>query len=156
MSSPRYGVCLWYPGVAEEAAEFYTSILDDAEITQIFRPAPNAPAVTVAFRLGDSQFIALNGESAPPFTEAASIMVHCSDQRQVDRLWDALTADGGEAGVCGWLKDRFGVSWQIVPDQLISLLSSPDTDAAGRVMEAMMTMTKIDISELESAARGDG
>ena len=155
MASPKYGVCLWYPGAAEEAAEFYTSILDDSEITQVFRPAPGAPAVTVAFRLGDSEFIALNGDTAPAFTEAASIVVRCPDQRQVDRLWAALTADGGEPGMCGWLKDRFGVSWQIVPDQLVDLLASPDTDAAGRVMEAMMAMTKIDIAELESAARGD-
>jgi predicted 3-demethylubiquinone-9 3-methyltransferase (glyoxalase superfamily) len=153
MSSPRFATCLWFAGAAEEAARLYTSVLDDAEITQVSRQAPDAPAVTVAFRLGTQEFTALNGQSAPPPTEAASIMIRCTEQRQVDRFWDGLTADGGEPGRCGWLKDRFGISWQVVPDRLVELLSSPDSDAAGRVMEAMLTMGKIEISELEDAAR---
>ncbi len=151
----RYATCLWFAGAAEEAATLYTSVLDDAEITDVYRPAPDAPAVTVAFRLGTQEFTALNGQSAPPPSEAASILVRCADQRQVDRLWDGLTADGGEPGRCGWLKDRFGVSWQIVPDRLVELLTSADSDVAGRVMEAMLTMGKIDIAGLEDAARDE-
>ena len=100
MSSPKYGVCLWYPGAAEEAAEFYTSILDDSEITQVFRPAPGAPAVTVAFRLGDSEFIALNGDTAPAFTEAASIVVRrfgtsVTTPAEMRAAWEALTVQEG-------------------------------------------------------------
>ena len=155
MTGITYGTCLWFADQAEEAARLYTEICDEGEITQIFRPTPDAPAVTVAFRLGSQEFIALNGEAAPSPTAAASIMVHCQNQDQVDRLWDGLTSDGGEPGVCGWLTDRFGVSWQIVPDRLIDLLTSADPDAAGRTMEALMGMSKIEIAELEAAASGE-
>jgi predicted 3-demethylubiquinone-9 3-methyltransferase (glyoxalase superfamily) len=152
---PRYSTCLWFDGQAQEAATFYAALLDDAEITDVVRPDPDAPAMTVSFRLGSQEFLALNGPTAPAFTPATSIVVRCADQAQVDRYWDALTA-GGEPGRCGWCIDRFGVSWQVVPDRLIELLSQPDPEAGQRVMQAMLAMDKIVIADLEAALQGTG
>jgi predicted 3-demethylubiquinone-9 3-methyltransferase (glyoxalase superfamily) len=150
--------CLWFDGKAEEAATFYTSLLPDSRVDKVWRsPAdtPSGPAgmvLTVDFTLAGQHFQGLNGGPDFSFNEAVSFVVECEDQTEVDRLWDALTADGGEPGPCGWLKDRFGLSWQIVPRQLNELVGDPDPERARRAMEAMLEMGKIDVAELQRAA----
>ncbi|HZB78230.1 MAG TPA: VOC family protein [Actinomycetota bacterium] len=150
--------CLWFDGKAEEAAKFYTSLLPDSRVDKIWRsPAdtPSGPAgmvLTVDFTLNGQQFQGLNGGPDFSFNEAVSFVIECEDQAEVDRLWDALTANGGEPGPCGWLKDRFGLSWQIVPRQLNELVGDPDPERARRAMEAMLKMGKIDVAELQRAA----
>ena len=148
---------LWYDSQAEEAAKFYVSLFDDSEITDVSRypeggPGPGGQVMTVNFRLAGQDFVALNAGPEFSFTEAISIYVHCEDQDEVDRLWSQLTADGGEESQCGWLKDRYGLSWQIVPDRLQELLSDPDPGRAQRAMQAMLQMRKIEIKTLEDAA----
>lgn len=150
--------CLWFDGQAEEAAEFYVSAFPNSNILER-NPAPDAPAgsppLTVVFCLDGRPFVALNGGPQFSFSEAVSIQVMCETQEEVDYYWDRL-ADGGKeaARQCGWLKDRFGLSWQIVPVQLPALLADPDRAKATRVMQAMLRMKKIDIAALEAAARG--
>jgi predicted 3-demethylubiquinone-9 3-methyltransferase (glyoxalase superfamily) len=150
--------CLWFDGDAEEAARFYVALLPDSHLDSVWRsPAetPSGPAgmvLTVNFTLAGRRFQALNGGPDFTFNEAVSFAVDCVDQVEVDRLWDALTADGGEPGPCGWLKDRFGLSWQIVPRRLDELLNDPDPERARRAMEAMLTMGKLEVAELEKAA----
>ena len=146
--------CLWFDGKAEEAANFYVSLIPDSRIETVFRPDPKRPALMVEFTLGGTPYQALNGGPKYTFTEATSISVRTSDQEETDRLWTALTADGGTEGQCAWLKDRFGLSWQVVPDALLRLLSGPNREAGARVMQAMMAMRKIDIEQLEAAHRG--
>ena len=153
--------CLWFDGNAEEAANFYVSLLPDSRLGTVSRsPAdnPSTPAgavLVVDFTLAGQQFTGLNGGPQFPFTEAISFVIDCEDQPEVDRLWEALTADGGSAGRCGWLKDRFGVSWQIVPRQLGEMLGDPDRARAGRAMEAMLKMNKIDVAALRRAFEGE-
>lgn len=150
--------CLWFDGKAEEAAEFYVSLLPDSRVDNVWRsPAdtPSGPAgmvLTVDFTLAGQQFQGLNGGPEFKFNEAVSFVIECEDQVEVDRLWDALSADGGEPGPCGWLKDRFGLSWQIVPRELNELLSDPDRERARRAMEAMLAMGKIEVTDLRRAA----
>ena len=150
--------CLWFDGKAEEAAEFYSGLLPDSRIDKVWRsPAdtPSGPAgmvLTVDFTLTGQRFQGLNGGPEFAFNEAVSFVIECEDQAEVDRLWDALTADGGEPGPCGWLKDRFGLSWQIVPRQLNELVEDPDPERARRAMEAMLEMGKIDVAKLQRAA----
>lgn len=146
--------CLWFDGKAEEAANFYVALVPDSRIDAVFRPNPNGPALMVEFNLGGTPYQALNGGPAHIFTEAASISVRTKDQEETDRIWHALTADGGREDRCAWLKDRYGLSWQIVPEALPRLLSDPDRQAGGRVMRAMLGMRKIDIEQLEAAHRG--
>jgi predicted 3-demethylubiquinone-9 3-methyltransferase (glyoxalase superfamily) len=149
--------CLWFNGNAEEAAEFYVSLLPDSRIDRILKsPAdtPSGPAgmvLTVEFTLAGVQYIGLNGGLQFPFTEAVSFQIYCDDQTEVDRLWAALTAGGSEVA-CGWLKDRWGLSWQIVPKRMIELLNDPDIGRARRAQEAMMQMIKLDIAMIEQAA----
>ena len=140
--------CLWFDGQAEEAARFYTALIPNSAITSV------SPAM-VAFTLDGVPFQALNGGPQFKHTEAASISVTTHDQDETDRLWSALTADGGSEGRCAWLKDRFGVSWQIVPSILPKLLGSPDREAADRALKAMLQMKKIDIAKLEAAFDGN-
>lgn len=151
----RVRTCLWYESGAEEAARFYVSLLPDSRIESEHRSSPGAPPLVVNFTLGGTPYQALNGGLHFKLTEAASISVLCEDQAETDRLWNALVADGGEESQCGWLKDRFGLSWQIVPEALPRLLADPDREAAGRAMQAMMGMRKIDIAVLEAAHRGE-
>ncbi|MGF1475723.1 MAG: VOC family protein [Geminicoccaceae bacterium] len=146
--------CLWYDGTAEEAARFYVSLIPDSSIESAFRPAPDGPALVVAFTLAGTPYQALNGGPQFKHSEAASISVTTLDQDEIDRLWTALTADGGRESRCGWLVDRFGLSWQIVPEALPRLLGDTDRQASARVMETMMTMAKIDIAALEAAYHG--
>ncbi len=143
---------LWFDDQAEEAANFYVSLFDDAEVTGIMRTQADAPPITVSFTLAGQEFTALNGGPSFAFTEAISFFVRCVDQAEVDRLWGQLTADGGEESMCGWLKDRFGMSWQIIPDRLGELLGDPDPDRSQRAMQAMLQMRKIDVQSLEDAA----
>lgn len=151
--------CLWFDGQAEEAAEFYCSLLPDSHVDKVWRsPAetPSGPAgmvLTVDFTLLGQRVQGLNGGPDFRFNEAVSFVVECADQAEVDRLWEALGADG-EHGPCGWLKDRYGLSWQIVPRRLEELLDDPDPGRARRAMEAMLTMGKLDIGQLERAADG--
>jgi predicted 3-demethylubiquinone-9 3-methyltransferase (glyoxalase superfamily) len=150
--------CLWFDGKAEEAAQFYTSLLPDSHVDKVWRsPAdtPSGPAgmvLTVDFTLAGQRLQGLNGGPDFQFNEAVSFVIECDDQAEVDRLWDALTADGGEPSYCGWLKDRYGLSWQIVPIELTRLMEDPDADRARRAMEAMLKMGKIDVDELRRAA----
>ena len=143
---------LWYDGQAEAATSHYVSLVPDSRILSVDRLGEGDSIVLVTFELGGIEYVALDGGPLYSFTEAASIMVVCDDQEEVDRLWDGLTADGGEPGPCGWLKDRWGLSWQIVPRALLELQQDPDRERAGRANAAMLTMGKIDIAALYAAA----
>ena len=149
---------LWFDNQAEEAVNLYTSLFKNSRILEISRygegaPLPTGTVMTVAFQLEGQEFMALNGGPVFKFTEAMSLFVKCETQAEVDRYWEALSA-GGEVQQCGWLKDRFGVSWQIVPTQLGILLGDPDPAKANRVMQAMLKMVKLDIQALQAAYDG--
>ncbi|WP_436735820.1 VOC family protein [Streptomyces sp. BBFR102] len=150
---------LWFDGQAEEAAAFYTSLFEDSRVLGVERytdagPGEPGSVVTVAFQLAGQEFVAINGGPEFTFTEAISLSVDCETQEEVDRYWEALTADGGEAVQCGWLKDKYGLSWQIVPRALAELLASADREAAARATRAMLGMKKLDIQALRDAAAG--
>ncbi len=149
---------LWFDGNAEEAVEHYTSIFPNSKVLEVARyteagPGPAGSVMTVRFRLAGQEFVALNGGPEFKFTEAISLAVSCDTQAEVDDLWARLGA-GGEHGQCGWLKDRFGLSWQVVPSVVPALVSDPDTAKARRVIEAIMKMRKLDITELRRAHAG--
>ncbi len=150
--------CLWFDGNAEEAARFYVSLIPDSHVGTVERAASETPSgpegmvITVPFTLGGRSYIGLNGGADFKVNEAISLSIDCEDQAEVDRLWEKLVEGGGEHSVCGWLKDRYGLSWQVIPRRLPELLASPDRDAARRVMDAMLKMTKIDVAGLEAAA----
>jgi predicted 3-demethylubiquinone-9 3-methyltransferase (glyoxalase superfamily) len=150
---------LWFDGKAEEAARFYTALIPNSRIESIDRSPGETPSgpkdmvLTVNFTLAGRSYQGLNGGPDFKFNEAISLSIDCEDQAEVDRYWAALTADGGEESVCGWLKDKFGVSWQVIPRRLPELMNGPDREAAARVLEAMLKMVKIDVAELERAAR---
>ena len=152
--------CLWFDGNAEEAANFYITLLPDSRIRSVqLSPAdnpstPEGAVLVVEFTLAGQDFMGLNGGPQFKFSEAVSFIIDCEDQAEVDRLWDALTADGGKPVQCGWLQDRFGLSWQITPRELPKLLADPDPDRARRAMQAMMGMVKIDVAALRKAADG--
>lgn len=143
---------LWFDDKAEEAIQFYMSIFSDSELVDR-SDGPDGKLFTATFRLNGREFMALNGGPMYRFTEAISLMVSCRDQAEVDDLWEKLV-EGGEESQCGWLKDRFGLSWQVIPTALGDLLGDPDREKAGRVMEAMLKMQKISVPELEAAYRG--
>ncbi|MGN6403814.1 VOC family protein [Sinomonas sp.] len=151
--------CLWFDTQAEEAANFYASVFPDSKVTRVdyygdAGPRPAGSVITAEFELDGKPFVALNGGPEFTFDEAVSLQVLCKDQAEVDHYWSALTADGGEESQCGWLKDRFGFSWQIVPTRLTELLRDPDPGRSGRAMQAMLRMRKIVIADLEAAAAG--
>ena len=152
--------CLWFDGQAEEAAALYTSLFPNSRIQRVNRSPGETPSgpegmvLTVDFTLDGEPYIALNGGPDFKFNEAVSFSIDCEDQAEVDRYWDALIADGGEPSVCGWLKDRFGVSWQVVPKVLPEYLQSDDPEAAKRALEAMLKMTKLDVAKLREAYEG--
>ena len=146
---------LWFDREAEDAARFYVSIFENSEVESITRygeegPGPEGTVMTVGFRLGGQEFVALNGGPEFKFTEAVSFVVNCETQEEVDELWEKLS-EGGEEGQCGWLKDRYGLSWQITPTILLEMLQDKDPEKAKRVMEAMLQMGKIDINTLKRA-----
>jgi predicted 3-demethylubiquinone-9 3-methyltransferase (glyoxalase superfamily) len=148
--------CLWFDTEGEEAAQFYTSVFPNSKIVDVARygeagPRPEGMVMTVSFELDGHKFVALNGGPDFNFNEAISFQVSCKNQDEVDTFWSKLS-EGGEEGPCGWLKDKYGVSWQIVPTALSELLSDPDREKSQRVMQAMLSMKKIEIDELERAA----
>lgn len=151
---------LWFDNQAEEAANFYTSIFKNSSITDItrygkagyeFHGRPEGSVMTVAFELDGDSFVALNGGPMFQFNEAISLIINCDDQNEVDYFWQKLTADGGEPSQCGWLKDKYGVSWQVVPKGLQTLLANSDPERQERVMSVLMTMSKLDLNRLEQA-----
>jgi predicted 3-demethylubiquinone-9 3-methyltransferase (glyoxalase superfamily) len=152
--------CLWFDGQAEEAARLYTSIFPDSKVNKVVQAAADNPStsagevLTVEFTVAGQPFIGLNGGPEFPFTEAVSFTIDCADQAEVDRYTDALIAGGGAQGPCGWVKDKFGLSWQVVPRQLNEMLESSDRDAAARAMEAMLKMKRIDVAKLREAFEG--
>jgi predicted 3-demethylubiquinone-9 3-methyltransferase (glyoxalase superfamily) len=147
---------LWFDSQAEEAAYFYTSIFKDSAILSVSRygegaPGPAGQVMTISFRLNGQEFTALNGGPVFKFNEAISFYVNCEDQQEVDYYWQKLT-EGGEPGQCGWLKDKYGVSWQIVPVELGELLGNPDPEKAQKAMQAMLKMSKLDVAALRRAS----
>lgn len=150
---------LWFDTQAEEAATFYTSVFPNSRVLEVSRygeagPRPAGEVMTVSFELDGEQFAALNGGPEFTFSEAVSFQVACESQEEVDRYWAVLTADGGQESQCGWLKDKFGVSWQIVPTSLGEILGDPDPERARRATEAMLKMSRLDIAALRRAADG--
>jgi predicted 3-demethylubiquinone-9 3-methyltransferase (glyoxalase superfamily) len=155
---PKQIPCLWFDGQAEQAAQHYTSIFPNSAIGDITHYGPNMPppmkegdVMTVGFTLDGQEYVGLNGGPQFQFNESISFQIMCKDQEEVDRYWNRLT-EGGEESACGWLKDKFGVSWQVVPTELMSLLSDPDPQRAQRATQAMLKMGRIDLAEIKRAA----
>jgi predicted 3-demethylubiquinone-9 3-methyltransferase (glyoxalase superfamily) len=153
--------CLWFDGQAEEAANFYVAIFKNSKTTAVSRygeagPGPKGSVMTVAFELDGQTFVGLNGGPTFKFTEAISMIVNCDTQAEVDFYWEKLTEGGGKPGQCGWLKDKFGVSWQVVPSALPQLLTGADGAATDRVMNAVLKMKKFDLEALKRAHAGQG
>lgn len=149
---------LWFDNNAEEAVNLYTSVFKDAKLGRMARygkegPGPEGAVMTAEFELFGQKFVALNAGPMFRFNESISFVVNCENQEEVDYYWNKLTANGGQESMCGWLKDKFGLSWQITPTILTQLVSGPDKKKSGRVMQAMMKMKKIDIAKLEEAAK---
>lgn len=154
---PKITPFLWFDNNAEEAARFYTSVFKNSKMGEVRHygdsgPRPKGSVMTVAFTIGDQEFTALNGGPVFKFNESVSFVVHCKTQEEVDEYWAKLTADGGKEVECGWVKDKFGLSWQITPDRLLELISDKDAAKAQRAMKAMLQMKKIDIAKIEQAA----
>jgi predicted 3-demethylubiquinone-9 3-methyltransferase (glyoxalase superfamily) len=158
MASEGFTICLWFDGQAEEAANHYTSIFESSEIgrttryTDAGRGTPGEVMV-VEFEINGQKFVGLNGGPQFTFYESISFQIHCDDQDEIDYYWDKL-AEGGEEGPCGWVKDKYGVSWQVLPKVLTGLVTDPDPEKAKRATEAMLSMGKLDIAELERAHAG--
>lgn len=149
--------CLWFRDNTEEAVNFYLSVFPNSRLvrTTYYGPnqhAPEGSVLTMEFDLNGERFMALNGQADFPFTNAISLSINCDTQEEIDSYWEKLTADGGEEVQCGWLKDKFGLSWQVAPNYIMEMLTGPDQEAAQRVMQAMMKMVKIDIPTLKKAA----
>jgi predicted 3-demethylubiquinone-9 3-methyltransferase (glyoxalase superfamily) len=158
--SQKISTFLWFDANAEEAANFYVSVFNDARITDVTRygstgPGAEGSVMTIAFQLEGQEFVGLNGGPHFKFTEAISLVVKCESQAEIDALWSKLTAGGGKEVECGWLKDKFGLSWQIVPSAFFEMVKDPDRNRADRAMAAMMKMKKLDLARLEAAYRGD-
>jgi predicted 3-demethylubiquinone-9 3-methyltransferase (glyoxalase superfamily) len=159
-TTQKVSTCLWFNTEAETAARFYVSLFENSRITMISRygkwdPAREGTVLAVTFELAGTEYMALNGGPQFPHTEAASMVVNCDTQAEIDRLWSALTAEGGKEVQCGWLKDRFGLSWQIIYAGQLDMLRENDQAKADRVMAAVMGMVKTDVAKLEAAARGE-
>jgi predicted 3-demethylubiquinone-9 3-methyltransferase (glyoxalase superfamily) len=153
---PKITPCLWFDTEAEDAAQLYTSVFPDSKILEVAHYGAEGPreaglVMMVRFSLDGQEFLALNGGPEFTFDEAVSLMIDCADQAEVDHYWDGLLAGGGQESMCGWLKDRFGMSWQVTPRRLPELIGDPDPGRAGRAMKSMQTMRKIDIAAIEAA-----
>ena len=152
--------CIWYNHTAEEAANFYVTLLPDSRVLNVQRTPAKTPSqdagdvIVVEFELAGQRYVGLNGGPVFPQTEAVSFMIATEDQEETDRLWNAIVGNGGQESVCGWCKDKWGVSWQVTPQRLLDLVYGEDREAGRRAMEAMMQMRKIDIAAIEAAARG--
>ncbi|MFC9843581.1 VOC family protein [Streptomyces sp. NPDC060223] len=160
MPANGFTTCLWFDGQAEEAVDHYISIFKNSELGRITRyteagPGPVGSVVTVEFVANGQKFIALNGGPQFTFNEAISFQIDCDDQEEVDYYWNKLTEGGGEGGPCGWLKDKYGVSWQVVPVRLVEMVVDPDPQKAARATAAMLKMGKLDIAALEKAYAGE-
>lgn len=162
MTKNKLGICLWYDGQAEEAVKLYTSLFPDSKIKSIARYTSEGKEIhgqeegkvmTIDFELNGNDFVALNGGPMFKFTEAMSIIVECDSQEEIDFYWEKLTENGGEESYCGWLKDKFGVSWQIIPSVLNEMMNSNDQEKARKVSAAFLQMRKFDIAKLEEAYR---
>jgi len=153
--------CIWYNHTAEEAANFYVTLLPDSRVINVQRTPADTPSqktgdvIVVEFELAGQRYVGLNGGPIFPQTEAVSFMISTADQEETDRLWNAIVGNGGQESVCGWCKDKWGVSWQITPQRLLDLVYGEDREAGRRAMNAMMQMRKIDIAAIEAAARGE-
>ncbi|MFG2411442.1 VOC family protein [Streptomyces goshikiensis] len=159
VSGKGFTTCLWFDGDAEAAADHYMSVFKDGRIGRIGRyneagPGPAGEVMVVEFEINGQKFIGLNGGPQFPFTEAISFQIHAEEEAEADYYYDALTRDGGQESACGWVKDRFGVSWQVIPPGAIELISDPDPERAARATAAMMKMKKLDVAELRRAADG--
>lgn len=146
--------CLWFDDRIDEAIAFYTGLFAAAKVHNVVRHAPDRPAFTAVIELAGQKFMLLNGGPVFPFTEAVSFVIDCADQAEVDHFWNALVADGGAESQCGWCKDKFGLSWQVVPQKLYETVAGPDPAGAGRATQAMMKMKKLDVAELQRAYAG--
>jgi predicted 3-demethylubiquinone-9 3-methyltransferase (glyoxalase superfamily) len=146
--------CLWFDDRIDEAIDFYTSTFRSAKVHQIVRRAPDQPAFTAVIELEGHRFMLLNGGPQFHFTEAVSFMIDCQDQAEVDCFWDTLTANGGEESMCGWCRDKFGLSWQVAPKQIYETVLGPDKAGAERAMQAMMGMRKLVVADLQKAYAG--
>lgn len=160
MVADGFTTCLWFDDQAEEAANYYVSIFDNSKLGRVVRyteagPGPAGTVVTVDFEINGQRFVALNGGPQFTFSEAVSFQIHCADQDEVDHYWSKLTEGGGQESVCGWVKDRYGVSWQVIPDVLDDMIGDPDPEKAKRAMEAMLKMAKLDIAALQKAYAGE-
>jgi predicted 3-demethylubiquinone-9 3-methyltransferase (glyoxalase superfamily) len=153
-------ICLWFDNNAEEAAEFYVSVFADSRINRKTINHSDWPGgkagdvIVVEFELAGQRYQALNGGPNGPFNDRVSLSVSCKDQAEVDRYWEALTADGGEPVMCGWLKDKFGMRWQVVPEAFFEMVHDSDTEKSSRVMQAMLQMVKFDVEKLKQAYEG--
>ncbi|MFJ8109430.1 VOC family protein [Streptomyces sp. NPDC096132] len=159
MTTDGFTTCLWFDGQAEEAAHHYVSIFKNSSVGHVARyteagPGPAGTVVTVEFTANGQKFVALNGGPEFKFNEAISFQIDCADQEEVDYYWNKLIEGGGEPGPCGWLKDRYGVSWQVVPNVLNTMITDPDQQKAARAMKAMLSMGKLDIAALRQAYDG--
>jgi predicted 3-demethylubiquinone-9 3-methyltransferase (glyoxalase superfamily) len=155
---PKQIPCLWFDGTAEQAAQHYTSIFPNSSIDRVTRYGPDMPppmtegdVLTVSFTLDGQEYVGLNGGPQFPFSEAISFQIMCTDQEEADHYWNRLV-EGGEESQCGWLKDKFGVSWQVIPTEMLSLLNDPDAGRAQRATQAMLGMRRIDLAEIRRAA----
>ncbi|MEU6214229.1 VOC family protein [Streptomyces sp. NPDC090085] len=157
MSGNGFTTCLWFDGNAEEAADFYLSVFKDGRLGRIGRyneagPGRAGSVMVVEFEINGQKFVGLNGGPQFTFSEAISFQIHCADEAEADHYWEVLTADGGEEGQCGWVKDRFGLSWQVIPPGAIDLVADPDPARAARATAVMMGMKKLDVAEMRRAA----
>lgn len=160
MTTEGFTTCLWFDGQAEEAANHYVSIFKDSELGKIGRhteagPGPAGSVLVVEFKINGQKFVALNGGPEFTFNEAISFQIYCEDQAEVDHYWNKLTEGGGQEVQCGWLKDKYGVSWQVIPKGLTDMISDPDPEKARRTTEAMFSMVKLDIGALKKAYAGE-
>ncbi|MEU2779903.1 VOC family protein [Streptomyces sp. NPDC007162] len=160
MTTDGFTTCLWFDGQAEEAAHYYVSIFKNSSIGRVGRyteagPGPAGSVIAVDFTADGHRFVALNGGPQFKFNEAISFQIHCDGQEEVDHYWAKLTENGGEPGPCGWLKDRYGVSWQVIPEGLIEMIGDPDPEKAARTTRAMYAMGKLDIAALRKAYAGE-
>ncbi|MFE3201720.1 VOC family protein [Embleya sp. NPDC055664] len=160
MPAQGFTTCLWFDGQAEEAANFYLSVFKDGKQGRVgyyneANPDQAGQVLVVEFEINGQKFVALNGGPQFKFNEAVSFQIHCADQDEVDHYWGLLTADGGEEGPCGWLKDRFGLSWQVVPTEVMDMIGDPDGAKATRATSAMYTMKRLDIAAIRKAYNGE-
>ncbi|WP_329192951.1 MULTISPECIES: VOC family protein [unclassified Streptomyces] len=160
-SSTGFTTCLWFDGDAEAAADYYLSVFKDGKRGRTVRrneavPGPGGEVLSIEFEINGQKFLGLNGGPQFPFTEAVSFMIHCADEAEADYYYDELSGNGGEESACGWVKDRFGLSWQVVPAGTLDLIADPDPGRAARATAAMMTMKKLDVAHMRRAADAEG